>query len=164
MVQETIKAANNINENYITTLVAAANASTSVQYDSTDPYGSLLKLRADFVTTNKAFNIKPTACFTSSDVYAALLAKNVIIFKDGTEWGNLLGFDVIECPDLAAGTAVMLNAVGMIAAQNVNTLVVTDATPAGYPGGTLVAGEIGFVNAPTVVEAGVKPIFSFKAA
>lgn len=145
VVQETLKAANKINEDYIEKLEAAGEDATTT-YDAADPYGSLLKLRAEFVKDNKEEAMKPTAAFVDSEVYSALLAKNVIIFKDGRQWGDLMGFSVIECPDLTS-KVVMLNANAMASAQNINNLVVVDATPAGYPGGTLIGGEIGFANA-----------------
>lgn len=167
VVQETLKAANRINEDFITKLEAAGEAATTT-YDSTDPYGTLLKLRAEFVKANKEEAMKPTAVFVDSELYSSLLAKNVIIFKDGRQWGDLMGFQVIECPDLTTHV-VMLNAKAMAAAQNINNLFVVDGTPAGYPGGTIIAGEIGFANVKAELLAStstktLKPILKIATA
>ena len=39
---------------------------------------------------------------------------------------------------------IMLNAEAVAAPINVKTLVIADATAAGYPGGVIVAGELGY--------------------
>lgn len=153
VVQDTITVANGINSDFLTKVGANADAATDATcvWDGTvdTAYAALLALRADFRKKNQAHNVEPTACFVSTDLYSALLAKNVLIFKDGKDFGELLGFTVIEAPELAAKTAYLMNAKAMIAAQNISTLVVTDATQAGFPSGVIIGGEVCYRNEPS---------------
>jgi len=147
VILNTITVANKLNELFVDTALdnAVGSAQGAVWDGSPDTvYAYVLALRAAFRKANEAHNVEPTACFVSSDVYSAMLAKNIIIFKDGKRFGELLGFAVIEVPHLDDKSFIMLNAKGMIDARNINNLMVTDATPAGYPNGTLIAGEMGY--------------------
>ena len=59
--------------------------------------------------------------------------------------GKAAGVEIVEAVDMPAeADFILINRVGVLAPINVNTLVITDATQAGYPGGTLIAGELGF--------------------
>ena len=148
-----IERANACNREYLDTLVSGGTAKTYASAITADNVMStILDAVATFNTDNKAKYLKPTAIFVSETVLAALRAKNLIIFKDALAGGNenILGYfngmAVVEAQDLAAGSFVLMNQLGAGQVQNIKTLVVTDATAAGSPNGTLIAGELGVAS------------------
>lgn len=150
LIKETIAAGNKINEDYITALVSAASAATAT-YNAADAYGSLLTLQAEFETENKVEGVKPTAVFVSPAVYASLVAKNLVNFKEGF---SVFEYPVIKCPDLPSGTnAILLSEKAMIAPINFRANSTYDARPAGYADGVGIIGEIGYEVAAAETDA-----------
>lgn len=151
VIKDTIKASNAINKDYLTELETVAEAATAT-YSASDVYGSILALKAEFVTDNKDNYLVPTACFVSPAVYALLQKNNLIYFKDNNPVGNFLGMAIIEAPDLVAN-AVMMNAKAMISGIAFQDTTVFDAAPLGYAGGTGYIGELAYVNQPAEFSA-----------
>lgn len=137
---EIMKSMNLINEAYITALETAGQAGT-YQWAGTDVYADLSKARAEFVTTNKTEGYKPTAVFLNSANYSALLAKNLITYKDNVP--NILGMVAIECPDLTSN-AVLMHGDAMVAGAALSMIGYADGVGNGYPGGVVYGGEIPF--------------------
>lgn len=149
VVQETIEAANKWNVAGEEAMVANGTSKTYTAVTVDTVYGVLLGAKKEFIKDNKAKALKPTAIICSPEVVAALKEKNLILFKDSmpNQSEKILGyFDnmaVVESFDLDNGF-IMLNSLGFGAPLNVNTLVVADGTAAGYPAGTIIAGEMGY--------------------
>lgn len=149
VVQETIEAANLWNVKGEAAMVAGGTKKSYTAVTVENIYATLLGAKKQFITDNKAKALKPTAIICSPEVVAALKEKNLILFKDSVpnQSEKILGyFDnmaVVESFDLESGF-IMLNSLGFGAPLNVNTLVVADGTAAGYPAGTIIAGEMGY--------------------
>lgn len=166
VIQESIQAANEWNEQAIaflegeaTNFYKAADGSittTSITNNaaltSTTVYSEIVKMRKAFNVANKASGMKPTAILVSEGVYALLLQSDEFIRKEQAQdltvvsegrVGRVAGLEVVTAVDMEEDI-IMLNAEGFAAPININTLVTTDATAAGYPAGTIVAGEIGY--------------------
>lgn len=170
VVQESITAANKFNELGVAFLDSYGDADAAlttplgIHKDIVSDYGYtrgtsavsvvasvLFKAKKDFILKNKEKNLKPTAILMGSALVADMKTANLLAFKEFVPGGNeaMIGyFDgmaVIECPDLDASyEAIMLNDKAFGMPQNVNTLIVADGTAAGYPGGTIIGGEIGW--------------------
>ena len=167
MVEGTMQALNNINEDFISVIMTAAKANAATTaWDAATPYLSMLKLRAEFITTNKKWFMKPTCYMVAPDIYAALLNQKLLVFKGGEDFASFADIPVLEIPDMDAGYVVIMNELAAYAAANVKTIVAADATPVGFPGGTLYSGEIGYLNGITELpkEFTGKLILSMKAA
>lgn len=161
VVNGTVEAANTINRDFLTQLEAAGQAGTA-QIDLADVYGSILSAKAEFIKTNKKHYMRPTAMFVSPEVKAALDKNNLVFYKEGMPFGSFSDMLVIEAPDLASDGVVIMNYKGMVAAQSYDIMRVVDATTAGFPGGTLIAGEIMYKNAKAEVgDASLKPVMKF---
>lgn len=149
VVQETIEAANLWNVKGEAEMASKGTKKSYTAVTVENVYATLLGAKKEFIKDNKAKALKPTAIICSPEVVAALKEKNLILFKDAipNQSERILGyFDnmaVVESFDLESGF-IMLNALGFGAPLNVNTLVVADGTAAGYPAGTIVAGEMGY--------------------
>lgn len=156
VIQETMAQANLYNEKLVAAIHSAAEAKTYTK-DAT-AFSALVEAVSDFKKDNKVSGgISPTAVLASPAFFAELLVDAkinlAIVLKDGAVASDKvrrldipgLPCPVIECAD--AGTGVefyILNAEGVAAPVVAKSLVITDATPVGYPGGTLIAGELPF--------------------
>jgi len=100
--------------------------------------------------------MKPTGILVGPSVAALLLqcdeflrstALGDSVVENG-RLGSIVGFPVIEAIDMDETTLkidfIIVNAEGVAAPMNVNSFVKADATAAGYPGGTILAGEAGY--------------------
>lgn len=149
VVQESIEAANLWNVKGEQAMIAGGTAKTYTTPTVETIYKVVLDAKKEFIKANKAKALKPTAIIASPEVVALLKEKNLILFKDSLPNSSerVLGyFDnmaVIESFDLESGF-IMVNSLGFGAPLNVNTLVVADGTAAGYPAGTIIAGEMGY--------------------
>lgn len=135
----------------------AVTSNSALTYSTV--YDEIVDMKKAFNVKNAAKGMKPTAIIVSEAVYANLLKSDEFIRKeqagdqvvfDGMV-GKVAGLYVVVSPDTAeTSTAdettdiIMLNAEAFAAPTNIKTLFVVDATAAGYPGGTIVAGEIGY--------------------
>jgi hypothetical protein len=167
MVEGTMQALNNINEDFISTIMVAAKANVATTaWDAAYPYLSMLQLRSEFITTNKKWFMKPTCFMVAPDIYAALLNQKLLVFKGGEDFASFADIPVLEIPDMDAGYVVIMNDLAAYAAANVRTIVAADSTPVGFPGGTLYSGEIGYLNGITELpkEFTGKLILSMKKA
>lgn len=161
-VQNVIKAVNNINVAFVGALGTAAkdidstgkvssdtgyDASKKLEFDPEKPVESITALKAAFNKYNKVSGFKPTSLFVSSEVYALLQAKNLLIFKpislgeDQVEVYNFLGMDVTECPELEKAV-VMVHRDGVFGAANLNFVIENEMDPS-VPGGVSIKGEMG---------------------
>lgn len=153
VIQETIAQANKFNEGLVDALVAAATAKTYTK-DAT-AFSALVEAVSDFKKDNKASGgLSPTAILAAPAFFAKLLVDSkinlAIVLKDGQVASDMvrrldipgLPCPVIECADLSAVDFIILNAEGVAAPVVARTLNIVDATPVGYPGGTLIAGEL----------------------
>lgn len=155
VVQETIEAANLYNTKFLAELEKSTGEVTGTDALTKDNvYGKIVDGITEFKTINKAKGLKPTAIVVSSKV-AGLLLQSPEFAKRSTDLGDLAvaegyigkvaGLPVVEAPDCAATTDfILIHKEGIGAPQNVNTLYVVDGTAAGYPGSTIIAGEIGY--------------------
>jgi hypothetical protein len=152
VVQDSITVANKHNEAAIAKMETTTYSKTLDKALSLDNiYDAVLTAKAEFIVKNKDKYLKPTAIFVAPDVMALLKEKNLVLFKDSMPGqsekirGYFDDMAVIECPDVAATTAfIMVNDLGFGAPINVNTLYVVDGTAAGFPGGTLISGELSY--------------------
>jgi hypothetical protein len=148
-VIDTITAANEWNKKYLTSLTTGGTAKTYAAALTLDNiYSTILGACASFISDHKADYMRPTAIIAAPDVVALLKEKNLVLFKDNMPkmseavvgyFANEYG--VIEAPDLAAGTFIVMNALGAGSPININTFYVSDGTAAGFPGSTLLSGE-----------------------
>lgn len=165
VIQESLAAANTWNEKAIAFLEANATkfyknadgtiVTTSVTNNAalaaTTVYAEIVNMKKAFNIANKTKGMKPTAVIVSEAVNALLLQSDEFIRKeqagDATVHegiiGRVAGLQVVVSQD-AVEDIIMLNAEALAAPVNVKSLVVADATAAGYPGGVIVAGEIGY--------------------
>lgn len=150
IAQEAMVRANLFNTDLVAALVGGAEAKTYTK-DATALAG-LLDAFKTFKTDNKDSGLKPTGVLASVDFYNKLLSELVSRNTDRTDEflydGDIImvgGIPVIESVDLAASDAefIVVNAEGIAAPVNIKTLFVTDGTAAGYPGSTLISGEMG---------------------
>lgn len=164
LTEETIAGANAINEDFIAKVAAASTASTvTAPTDEDDVYLRVSELAGAYKKENDG-HLKPTAFMCASDIYSWLIAKQIVIFKDGEVINNRLGFAIIEVPSLDDGKGYMLDAQVMVAAQNVRSVEVGSALANGYPGGVGVGGEIGFINAAAQLDDNtLVPVMGFAA-
>jgi len=165
VVQESLSAANTWNEKAVAFLEAGATnfyknadgtiVTTSVVDNSVlaanTVYGEIINMKKAFNIANKAKGMKPTAIIVSEAVNALLLQSDEFIRKEQAGnatvhegiIGRVAGLQVVVSQDMVEDI-IMLNAEALAAPVNVKSLVVADATAAGYPGGVIVAGEIGY--------------------
>jgi len=167
-VQNVIKAVNNINVAFVAAAETGAKEidaagkvtgdtgfGTALAYDAADVIGSITKAKAAFNKKNAVSGYKPTSLFVSSDVYADMQAKNLLIFKpisleDGSqvEVYNFLGMDVTECPEMATYKMIIANKDGLFGAANLNFVVENENDPA-VPAGVSIKGEMGHAEGLT---------------
>ena len=147
VIQEVIEITNKHNELALGAIVTGAGvvkASTG-----TGAYEQLVNAIAQFKIDNKKNGLKPTAALVSPAFYGELLldqrfVRLTDVIIEGY-MGKAAGVPIVEAVDMPAeADFILVNKAGIVAPMNVNTLMVTDATQAGYPGGTLIAGELGF--------------------
>ena len=150
VIQEAMEAANAYNLAGITAMTSAATAKTYTK--GLDAYEALVEGVKNFKVDNKNRALRPTAAIVSPAFYGKLLvderfvhatAQGDFVLSEGLV-GKAAGVHVVEAVDLTGVDFILLNAIGVSAPMNVRTLIITDATAAGYPGGTLIAGEIGY--------------------
>ena len=182
--QNVVKAVNNINERFVETIekcareidtaglcgalaanttygISAISADTSytaankLTYSAQDVVGSITKLKAAFNKKNAQNGFKATSLFVSSDVYADMQAKNLLIFKpimleggDQVEVYNFLGMDVTEVPEMADFKVVMIHRDGVFSGANLDFVVENENDPS-VPGGVSIKGEMGHAEGPT---------------
>lgn len=157
VVQESIEAANLHNTEFLLTLEGSEGAVTgTTALTKTTVYAAIVDAIKEFKTLNKAKGMKPSAVVVGPTVAALLLQAPEFIRSsqraDGVVYegliGKVSGLDVVEAVDMDESTSkidfIVMHYEGVAAPTNVNTLYVTDATAAGYPGGTLISGEIGY--------------------
>ena len=146
VIQEAIEAANQHNKAALTAMTAAAEAKTYKK--DAAAYEALVEAIANFKKDNAVSGLRPTAAIVSPEFYAQLLVdQRFIRITDAVIEGlvgKAAGVQIIESVDLTDADFIILHKNGVVAPVNVNTLVITDSTQAGYPGGTLIAGEIGY--------------------
>ena len=165
VIQESLTAANTWNEKAVAFLEgnatkfyknADASISTTSISDNTaltasNVYAEIINMKKAFNVANKAKGVKPTAIIVSEAVNALLLQSDEFIRKEQAGnatvhegiIGKVAGLQVVVSQDLVEDI-IMLNAEALAAPINVKSLVVADATAAGYPGGVIIAGEIGY--------------------
>lgn len=162
VVEDVINSANEMNREYIKTLVATAKAADE-KYEggaggSGDVYQSILNLRAEFIEKNKFYGLAPTAMFVSPRVMARLKRENLVLFKDNSPYGTFLDMEIIECVDLpiegkdgATSTvnAVMLHNSAIISGVAFNAVKTFDAAPLGYTDGVAYIGELCYTHKAT---------------
>lgn len=148
VIQESIALANRHNELALEALVAGAEAKTS---EGAGAYEQIVNAVKTFKVDNKANALRPASVIVSSEFYAELLVDNRFI-RPGDLGdlaiseaivGRVAGMFVVEAPDLDEGF-ILIDPEGFAAPRNINTLVITDGTAAGYPLGTIIAGETGY--------------------
>lgn len=158
VIYETMSAANKYNEKFLEALCDSTGSITgTTAADKSTVYGIIVDAIKEFKVKNKAKGMKPT-CIVVGPTFEALLMKcpeflrstalgDAVVSSEGVI-GKVCGLPVILAVDMDETTDkidfILMNAEGFGAPQNVNSLVVTDATQAGYPAGTLIAGEIGY--------------------
>lgn len=150
VVQETITQANLYNEALVTAIAAAADAKTYTKNASA--FDAILEGIRKFKVDNKANGLAPTGVLASPEFFASLIADSkihlAITFKDVADQAirqlNIPGIPVpvIECVELSDIDFIVVHAEGVAAPIVAKTLEVVSATPVGYPGGTLIAGEL----------------------
>jgi hypothetical protein len=166
VIQESLTAANQWNELALTYIednatkfykasdgsITTVSITNNAALTATTVYAEIVKMRKAFNVANKAKGMKPTAVIVSESVYALLLQSDEFIRKEQAQdlstvaegvIGKVAGLYVVVSPD-ANEDIVMLNAEGFAAPINVKSLVLADATAAGYPAGVIIAGEIGY--------------------
>lgn len=146
VVQEAIEAANQHNKAAVTAMVSAAVAKTYTK--AIKAYEALVEAISNFKTDNAVSGLRPTAAIVTPAFYAKLLLdERFIRITDAVIEGlvgKAAGVQIVESADLSGVDFIILHKNGVVAPMNVNTLIVTDSTQAGYPGGTLIAGEVGY--------------------
>lgn len=150
VIQETVLQANKYNEALITAISSAAEAKEYTK-DAT-AFAAVLEGIRKFKVDNKANGLAPTGVLVAPTFFASLIADSkihlAITFKDVADQAvrqlNIPGIPVplIECVDLSGVDFIVVNAEGVAAPMVARTLEVVSATPVGYPGGTLIAGEL----------------------
>ena len=154
VVQETIGQANLYNEGLISAIGTGATAKTYTK-DAT-AFSALVEAIADFKKDNKVSGgLSPTGILASPAFFAELLVDSkinlAIVLKDGQVASDKvrrldipgLPCPVIECQDAGVGIDFyIVNCEGVAAPMVAKSLQVVDATACGYPGGTLIAGEL----------------------
>jgi len=156
VIQETLVAANKLNELALGKLSASTGAVTgTVALTGATVYGAIIDAVKEFKLKNAAKGMKPTAIIVGPSVESYLLKAPEFIRSTiagdnvvgNGVIGSIAGLMVIEGLDMDETTAkidfILVNAEAFAAATNINTLYVVDGTAAGYPGGTIIAGEIG---------------------
>jgi len=157
-IYNSILAANKQNELAVAYLISSATAfdtsnSAAASYiaSSGTAYQIITEAQKVFKVLNKATAMKPTAVIVSSGTYALLLnSKEFIrstlsgddVVYEGVV-GKIAGLNVVEAVDLTVDF-IILNAEGFAAPTNINSFVLADGTAAGYPNGTIIAGELGY--------------------
>lgn len=160
VIYETISASNKYNEEFLEALcdstVGDRDITGTTAGTAQTVYGIIVDAVKEFKVRNKAKGMKPTAIVVGP-TWEALLKKSPEFLRS-TELGDdvasyegvigkVAGIPVVVAVDLdETGDKldfILMNAEGFGAPQNVKSLVITDATQAGYPAGTLIAGEIG---------------------
>lgn len=150
VIQETLQQMNLWHTAAITTILAGATAKTYT--NGSNAYAALLEGIKDFKVDNKANGLRPTSILVSSAFMAELMQTDAFLRSTPVsdlavtegEIRKVGGAYVIEVPDLTTVDFVVIHSEGVAAPINVKSLVITDATANGYPGGTLIAGEIGY--------------------
>lgn len=147
VIQESMEVANNHNKLALDAIVAAAEAKTYTK--GATAYEALVEGIAEFKKDNAKNGLRPTGVLVSPDFYAKLLLdERFIRINDAVIEGlvgKAAGLQVIETVDMDANVDfILVNERGVAAPINVNTLVIVDGTPAGYPASALIAGELGY--------------------
>lgn len=157
VIQETIEQANLYNQYFLEALYDTTSTAISGEALTADSvYQDIVNSIKSFKITNKKKGMKPTAIIVGPTTYALLLnapqfarsvpSGDVTVFEGKV--GSVSGIPVIEGLDLDETTNkidyILMNAEGFAAPTNISSLVITDATAAKYPGGTLIAGEMGY--------------------
>ena len=156
VIQETLAQANLYNEGLIAAIEAAATAKTFTK--DIGNFAALVEAVGNFKKDNKVSGgLLPTAILASPTFFAGLLTDaNInlaIVLRPGETVSDSvrrldipgLPCPVIECSDVDAGQLFyIVNAEGVAAPIVARSLSVVDGTPAGYPGSTLIAGELPF--------------------
>ena len=150
VIQETVIQSNIYNQALVAAIVSAADAKTYTK-DAT-AFDAVLEGIRKFKVDNKANGLAPTGVLAAPAFFASLIGDSkihlAITFKDVADQAvrqlNIPGIPVpvIECVDLALVDFVVVHAEGVAAPVVARTLEVVSATPVGYPGGTLIAGEL----------------------
>jgi len=158
VAQESIKISNLRNEAFVTALLAGATAKEFT--NAATAYTAILEGLKNFKVDNKSNAMRPTGGLISSAFLADLMVDNKFIRS--TDRGDSLAYDgvqvmiqgipFVECPDLTTASFILVNSEGIAAPVNINTLYVIDGTAAGYPGGTIISGEMG-ANFKVLVKA-----------
>lgn len=141
------------------TIVVETTTTSNAALTYSTVYDEIIDMKKTFNVKNAAKGMKPTAVIVSEALYANLLKSDEFIRKeqagdavvyDGVV-GKVAGLQVVVSPDTAVTSTadestdiIMVNAEGFAAPLNIKSLAIVDATAAGYPLGTIVAGEIGY--------------------
>ena len=158
VIYETINAANKYNEEFLKALCTSTGTITgTTAATKSTVYGIIVDAIKQFKLKNAAKGMKPTAIIVGPTFEALLMQapeflRSTALGDDVASYegviGKVAGLPVIVAVDMDESTSkidfILVNQEGFGAPQNVNSLVVTDATQAGYPAGTLIAGEIGY--------------------
>ena len=165
VIQESLTAANTWNEKALAYIegnatrfyaptsgaITTVSITNNAALTATTVYAEIINMKKAFNVANKAKGMKPTAIIVSESINALLLQSDEFIRKEQAGdamvyeglIGRVAGLQVVVSPD-AVEDIIMLNAEAVAAPVNVKSLVIADATAAGYPAGIIVAGEIGY--------------------
>lgn len=165
VIQESLTAANTWNEKALAYIegnatrfykaadgtITTVSITNNAALTATTVYAEIINMKKAFNVANKAKGMKPTAIIVSEAVNALLLQSDEFIRKEQAGdamvyeglIGRVAGLQVVVSAD-AVEDIIMLNAEAVAAPVNVKSLVIADATAAGYPAGIIVAGEIGY--------------------
>ena len=157
VIKESITAANKYNELFVAALSKATNKATGTDPLTKDNvYDKIVDTIKQFKLKNKANGLKPEAIVVGPTASALLQScpqflRSTALGDDVVSEGyigKVAGLKVVEALDLNEGASdnldfIVLHPEGFAAPQNINSLFITDGTAAGYPGGTIVSGEIG---------------------
>lgn len=154
VVDDTIKASQTINRDFIAKLQAKATKDSAAatglpEYDENDVYESILALAAKYKEINASSYMEPTALFVKPTVYAKLVKNNLIYFKDNSPV-SVFPFEVIECPDAEmTSNMILMNGIAMVNGVAFDAVKSMDASVMGYANGVAYIGEICYVSKET---------------
>jgi hypothetical protein len=153
VANETLKRLNTWQVNAVTALETSAKALTYTALSTTNlAYDVIVDAVQAFKTANKAAGIKATAVLVSptfkgylqkDDRFLRSTPMSDAVLAEG-DIRMVAGAALIECADLGTYDFMVMHSNGLAAPINVNSLVVADGTAAGYPGGTIIGGELGY--------------------
>lgn len=157
VIMNAIDAANKYNEKFLDAVSESTGTITgTAALTKATVYGAIVDAVKEFKVKNKAKGLKPKSIIVGPTVASLLLQSPEFIRS--TELGDkvvseaflgrIAGLAVVESQDLDETTAkidfIVMHPEGFGAPLNVNTFMIGDGLGAGYPGGKILAGEMGY--------------------